>query len=118
MNPHSQNLHRLLQDIVPATETELGPDRDALFNMVRRERARRRRDRVMLAAGITVFLGVLVLFRPVPHAPDPVVAAAPGLAPLVIHEVDDQQLLALMQDTPAALMEGPNGERTLLVLQQ
>jgi hypothetical protein len=51
------------------------------------------------------------------------VAVAPPPSPphassIVIHQVDDQQLLALLQDTPLALMEWPNGDRALMVIEQ
>ncbi|OAI55901.1 hypothetical protein AYO49_05070 [Verrucomicrobiaceae bacterium SCGC AG-212-N21] len=38
--------------------------------------------------------------------------------PLVIQQVNDEQLLTLLQDTPAAIMVWPDGRRTLLVLDQ
>jgi hypothetical protein len=65
-------------------------------------------------------MGLVLLLKtagPADQEPVPTTQAPPAVAPLVVKQVDDAQLLLILQDTPAALMEWPNGERTLLVVQ-
>jgi|SRR6187551_1839787 hypothetical protein len=118
MNPHSQNLQELLDDVVPASGLEIGPDRAALRAMVRQERSRRHRARAMFAAVSIACAAMLLFWRPASRETVPVSVGPPVAAPLVIHQVDDQQLLVLLKGTPAALMEWPDGQRTLLVMER
>jgi hypothetical protein len=127
MKPDPMNLQTLLDDLLPDAS---GLDRAALLTMVREEHARRRRRRILAAASGTAALILLPLLAWRPHRqesspliaapvpPAPVMAPAPPAPSIVIQEVDDRQFLALLQDAPAALMEWPNGERTLLVMQR
>jgi hypothetical protein len=117
MNPHSQNLQELLDDVVPAAGADIGPDRTALMVMVRREHSRRRRARVMFAAVSVAFAAMLLIWQSAPWKSALVPAKPPVSVPIVIHQVDDQQLLVLLKGTPAALMEWPDGQRTLLVME-
>jgi hypothetical protein len=117
MNAHSGKLQELLDDVVPASADGIGPDRAALTAMVRRERSRRNHARGMCAAALIAFAGVLLFWRLGPRETAPVPAGRPAAAPIVIHQVDDQQLLVLLKGTPAALMEWPDGQRTLLVME-
>lgn len=123
MNSDPNHLRTLLEDVLPPSAS-CGPDRAAVLKMVRRERALRRCRRAVLSAGCAVLALALLAFWPAPSSSPqaPVAVAAlpsPPRAPsIVIHEVNDQQLLALLQDTPVALMEWPNGERALMVIEQ
>lgn len=114
MNPASQKLQHLLDDVMPTGGERCGPNRAALLAMVQRERSRRRRFRMASSVAAIAALALLFLWQPVPVEEPAVVTDSP--APLVIKQVNDQQLMALLQDTPAALMEWPDGSRTLLVV--
>ncbi len=129
MNSKKKSMQRLLDDVVvPETDYgHLGPNRSAMLEMVSRERARRRRTKTILgaAAGAGACAVVASLFMwpfHSPHQPSPtesVVHAAPSPPrPITIHEVNDKELLELLKDTPVALMEWPDGKRTLLVMER
>jgi hypothetical protein len=127
MNPKQKSMQRLLDDVViPESDCgHLGPDRSVILEMVSHERMRRRRTRRCLgvAAGAGICAVAALLFiqpSPLPHETSvvrPKVQTAPApLPPLTIREVDDKQLLELLKDSPVALMEWPDGKRTLLVM--
>lgn len=114
MKPDSDSLDELLDELMPA-EGRLR--RDDLLALVRHERRRRQRRRVLMLA-LPLVLAAAWFGVPRPGAPEP--QAAPHVAaaskPLTIERVNDEQLLALLEGTPAALMHWPDGRRTLLVL--
>jgi hypothetical protein len=87
--------------------------------MLRNDRQRRRRlhRSGALLAIITVAL-VSLRWSNQPPTVAPVVQAPVKPTPVVIHRVNDEQLFALLQGTPAALMELPNGGRRLLLIEQ
>lgn len=87
--------------------------------MLRNERQRRRRLRggAAVLAIITVAL-VSQRWNNQPPAVAPVAQAPVEPAPIVIHRVNDEQLFALLEGTPIALMELPNGDRRLLVIEK
>jgi hypothetical protein len=138
MNHSRKELHELLDEVLPHDGSACGPDRAAVLHMVSEQRARRRRHRTMGAALAAAAAACLINFAPgwlprggslarhtaappasmssIPAAQPAMPQALPGPSRVVIQEVDDQQLLALLQDTPAALMVWPNGRRTLLVV--
>jgi hypothetical protein len=145
MNPPRKELQELLEHVLPQDAPACGPDRATILRMVREEGARRRQRRGIFAALAAVAAAGLInlapgwrssegaIEKPAAAAPAPattntntIAEAAPvvpvhapsGPSPVVIHEVDDQQFLALLQDTPAALMVWPNGQRTLLVVER
>lgn len=120
MKPPSDKdpLHALLDDVVPSEGEHCGPARSDLLAMVRRERMCRRQVRVVLGSTCALLLVFGILWRPDVSVESPPSQAitAPATRPVVIQEVDDRQLLSLLKDTPAALMEWPDGQRTLLVV--
>ena len=87
--------------------------------MLRNERQRRRRlhSGAALLAIITVAL-ISLRWNNQPAVVAPVVQAPVNPAPIVIHRVNDEELFALLQGTPIALMELPNGGSRLLVIEQ
>lgn len=120
-------MQRLLDDVVtPESDCgHLGPNRATILEMVSHEQGRRRRTRRCLgaAAGVGFCAMLALLFiRPSPLPQETstmlsTVQTAPSPPPpLTIREVDDKQLLELLKGTPAALMEWPDGKRTLLVM--
>jgi hypothetical protein len=118
MNPDDEKLRALLNDLLPTAAGEYGPARAQVLEMARHERSRRRRARVIVkgfTAATFLLAGIASwCFRPTPSlAP---IATASDSQPVLIQSVDDDELFALLQSTPSALMEWPNGERTLLVV--
>jgi hypothetical protein len=129
MNSKQKTMQRLLDDVVtPESDCgHLGPNRSTILEMVSREQTRRRRTKTMLgtaaSAGACAAVALLLMRQPVPpQQPFPAkstVDIAPSPAPpITIHEVNDRELLELLKDTPVALMEWPDGKRTLLVMER
>ena len=142
MNQNKTTLRELLDDLLPPSDEYHGPDRAQVLALLRSERVRRRRQHAgaALAAFAMLMLGSLLWKSPSTTVPSPVAAtvrqparvADSGAldttssvaatirqpAPLVIEHVNDEQLMTLLQGTPSALMEWPNGDRTLLVLKR
>ncbi|MEZ0276149.1 MAG: hypothetical protein ACAH88_14675 [Roseimicrobium sp.] len=126
MNPEEKKLQHLLDDVVPpiAEDAAWGPERSAIVAMVGRERARRKRMRIRVAAwcgSVAVLAALLSTWQPGPPQEKSIVAAppVPPSAPAItIHQVDDKELLVLLKDAPVALMEWPDGRRTLLVVER
>ena len=85
--------------------------------MLRHERQRRRRLRggAALLAIITVAL-VSLRWNNQPPAVTPVAQAPVEPVPIEIYHINDEQLFALLEGTPAALMKLPSGDSTLLVI--
>jgi hypothetical protein len=50
---------------------------------------------------------------PVPSAP---IAVKPSVSPPIVERVDDEHMLALLDETPSALVRWPDGRRSLLLL--
>jgi hypothetical protein len=86
--------------------------------MVRQERSRRHRAYAAFAAVAMASAVMLMLWQPVARKAVSAAASPPVPRPIVIDEVNDQQFLALLNGTPAALMEWPDGQRTLLVVER
>ena len=141
MNPNKTTLRALLHDLLPASDEYPGPDRSQVLGLLRSERLRRRRQQAGAALAALAILSLWLLLgknlsRTVPSPlaatagqPAPVAdSGGPGRAlpveatrkpaPLVIEHVNDEQLITLLQGTPSALLEWPNGNRTLLVLKR
>lgn len=119
-NPdHDELLHELL-DESPAR----GPSADAVLNLVRAEKSRRRRHRTV-ATGV-VGIAALALSATLllnPSQPEQVaqhVAPTPPAEPFAVKRVTDEEFLELLaqQDQPVALAKLPNGERRLLMVSQ
>lgn len=127
MNSKQESLQRLLDDVVtPESDCgQLGPNRSTILEMVNHERTRRSRMRRCLGtaagAGVCVLLALLFMQQSSPPQELSVMTQTVHTAPsphppLTIREVDDKQLLELLKGTPVALMEWPDGKRTLLVM--
>jgi hypothetical protein len=127
MKPQKTDLHDLLDEILPAPGAPVGPTRVQVLGMVQqRRRARRRRFRAGMISALLLFFGLAAgALRIWPHSSPwglplvahdaPEVKVKPGI--VVVKEIDDEHFLALFGDTPVAVMEWPNGDRTLLVVQ-
>ena len=129
MNPKQKSLQRLLDDVVVSEAgcEHLGPTRSALLEIVSQERTRRKHTRLALgtAVGASVCALVALLFLQRhdlpqrPSSPPQIVQTTPPPSDsLTIHEIDDKELLELLKGTPVALMEWPDGKRTLLVMER
>src|SRR6185436_15129222 len=114
--PDSNSRHPLLEEVLPTAGDLMGPHASDVLKMVRDERMRRRRPRLIIPAAVVAFAGTWLFLRSAAK-PEISQVAAPVPPPIIIREVDDHQFLALLQDTPAALLEWPNGERTLLLVE-
>lgn len=118
MNTDPEKLRALLDDVLPSSSKHCGPASADVLNMVRHERQRRlrRHSRVGLLMFVLLAAGA-VLWNREPPTLAPVVQAPLNPAPMVIHHINDEQLFALLEGTPAALMKLPNGDSRLLVIE-
>jgi hypothetical protein len=117
MNPNKTKLRALLDDVLPASGEHHGPSRTQVLDMLHRERVRRRRWHTGTALVAIITLLLLPLLWKNHHTSSTTVAvAAKEPARITIEHVNDEQLLALLHGTPAALVEWPNGDRTLLLV--
>ena len=119
MKTDPETLRALLDEVLPASSEHCGPSSAAVLNMLRHERQRRRRrhSSAALLAIIVVAAGAVV-WNHQPPAVAPVAQAPVKPAPTVINRVNDEQLFALLEGMPAALMKLPNGDSRLLVIEQ
>ena len=87
--------------------------------MLRHQRQVRRHLRAgaALLAMIGVIAGALLSKREPPVAP-PMAEAPLTPAPLVIRSVNDEELFALLQGAPSALLKLPNGDSRLLIIDE
>lgn len=119
MNSDPEKFRALLYDVLPSPSEHCGPSKAEVLSMLRNERQRRRRLHTGAALlAIIVVAGGAVLWNQQPPAVAPVAQTPVKPAPLVIHRVNDEQLFALLEGMPAALMKMPNGDSTLLVIEQ
>jgi hypothetical protein len=108
----------LLDEVLMTPGDRVGPSRTDLLEMVRHENSRRRRVRAAFSLGAAATAFALAFAWPHNRHTELSTIDTPLPRPgIVINHVDDQQLLTLLKDTPVALMEWPNGERTLLVIE-
>lgn len=123
MKAKHDKLRPLLDEVMPDDAVPAGPDCAAVLGMVREERMRRVLRRMMGVSAVAV-MGLLTYasFYLNPSVPVQVevvraVPEKPILPP--VQRINDDELLALLQDagTASALMEWPNGERTLLIVE-
>ena len=119
MNADPEKLRTLLNDVLPSSSERCGPSSSEVLSILRHERQRRRwlQNSVALLAMAAVAGGAL-LWNNKPAVEVPVVQVPFKPAPIVIHRVNDEELFALLKGTPVALMEQPDGRRTLLVIEQ
>ena len=118
MNSHDDNLRELLEEVVPAAVENCGPTSAAVIQMVRREQTRRRRVRILTAVASVLLAGGAYFAMPRHPAAKPEIAATDSQPRVVFKSIGDEELFALLKTTPAALMEWPNGDRTLLVVSE
>src|SRR5437899_1446089 len=119
MNPNKRNLQALLDDVLPSAGEHCGPSSADVSAMLRCERHRRRRSRaVAVGLALTALVSGSLQWRNERTTWPPFVPAPAKPASIVVQEVNDEQLLALLHAMPVALMEWPNGERTLLIVEQ
>jgi len=117
MNPNQTKFRALLDEVLPASSEQHGPNRAEVLGMLHSERARRRRWHAGTAlVAIAALLLVPWLWKDHPSSNTSAGPAAKTPVRLTIEHVNDEQLLALLHGTPAALVEWPNGDRTLLVV--
>ena len=117
MKSNPRDLQRLLEKVLSEPGDGCGPSRDELLELVRHEHSSRRHLRT--ASCVAAFVGVVAIAVAWPHGRQggQTTTVLPLSSPgIVINHVDDEQLMALLKDTPVALMEWPNGERTVLVI--
>jgi len=119
MNRQQNKLRALLDDVLPVSAEDCGPSSGDVLDLLRGERQRRRRLHVG-AAALTIVGALLIAL---PRHQEPRVPALMELAPasptsVVIRNVNDEQLFALLDGTPTALMESPNGHRTLFIIER
>lgn len=123
MKPNDDQWQSLLNDVLPTNAATAGPNDIELLAMVRTEQARRLRQRAMLSTAAIMLLGLLTFIatsgpRETPARVE-VAAAAPSVPALPsVQKVNDEELLALLKGTPAALMEWPDGKKTLLIVER
>ena len=119
MNSDPEKLRALLDEVLPSSSAHCGPSGSEVLSMLRNERLRRRRllNGAALLALSAVAAGSLI-WNDEPTAMVPVAQVPAKPASIVIHSVNDEQLFALLQGTPAALLKLPNGDRKLLVIEQ
>ena len=119
MNSDPDKLRTLLDDVLPASGERCGPSGTEVLSILRNERQHRRRLQCG-AALLALITLALVSFHWNNQPPAVTSVAQPPIkpAPIVIHRVNDEELFSLLQETPIALMELPNGDRRLLVIEQ
>lgn len=119
MKPNSDKFRNLLHEVLPFTANYCGPtfaDVQHLVHEERRRRSRLRANTVILAA-LAVLLSAVFWRDSAPKSP-PAALGVSKPASVVIRQVNDEQLFALLKDTPAALIKSPDGTSRLLVLDQ
>ena len=126
MKPNSDPRHELLEDLFsPAENEENLPIEEVLGVIQRGKQTRARRRRVMALAGFGIVLvsaisGVWMSRPEVPAAsfaqitPSTVAPVQPDLPR--VERVSDQGALALLDSTPSAVIEWPDGRRTLMMV--
>lgn len=114
MKSDFEKLNTLLDEVLPPALDSCGLTCAELLNLVRRE-GRRRRSRTAWMAAMALILTALLWKNAMPSK-DCLVQTPSKPVPLVIREVNDKQLFALLEDTPAALVSLPDGSSRLLIL--
>jgi hypothetical protein len=129
MKPTNHDHHELLEDIFAPETSPSAVSAEEVLRLVQRAREAQHRRR-RLAATAALFLAAAVwasIFlpsrspnssRPTTNVPAPSAPIAPpsSITPPTVEHVDDDRMLALLDETPAALVRWPDGRRTLLLL--
>ena len=114
MKSNSEKLSTLLDEVLPPALDHCGPASGELLRIVRSE-GRRRRSCTAWVAAMALILTVVLWKYEMPTKTS-LVQTPSKPAPLAIREVNDEQLFALLEDTPAALVSLPDGTHRLLIL--
>ncbi len=116
MNAHDNDLRPLLDEIIPPAGEQCGPDRGTVIGWAKQARRQRIRARAIVTSAAIVAAMGFVLPPSSKNQPLAVSTPPPSPPPLMIEHINDAQLFSLLEGKPIALMEWPNGERTLLML--
>lgn len=123
MKAKHDKIRPLLDEVMPDDAVPAGPDCAAVLGMVHEERTRRVQRRMMGVSAVAV-MGLLTyasfyLNPSVPLQVEVVRAVPEKLVLPPVQRINDDELLALLNGagTPSALVEWPNGERTLLIVE-
>jgi hypothetical protein len=120
MNSPEDKFRLLMDDVLPPSGGDCGPSRANVMEMLRDELQRRRswRVRVAVLGVILAATSVALPWRTRSDAPTPVAQVEVRPSSVTIREVNDEQLLTLLRGTPTALMEWPDGDRTLFLIER
>jgi hypothetical protein len=126
MNPINDPRRELLEEVFPPSTHSDSPSLASVLDSIRRERRSRAQRRCALAATACAAVTLFVLssmwtsHTPQPDASSARMVAAPGARSqpeaVKVERVDDRGVLDRLDSTPSALIEWPDGRRTLMVL--
>ena len=132
MKPNDDELRELLEDVLLPEDADEGASLRVVLDLIRSAREARLRRRRRVASGIAgvAIIGCLALFasprsriEPAPDvarivraADQPVSRPAEPITPPSIQRVDDDGMLAMLDDRPTAIVSWPDGRRSLLML--
>lgn len=118
MNTDPEKLRVLLDDVLPASSAHCGPSSAALLSILRNERQRRHRLHAGAALLAVIAVAAVALWQNEPTVVAPVADTPVNPEPITIRRVNDEELFALLQGTPTAVMKLPDGGRRLLVISE
>jgi len=129
MKPTNHRSRELLEDIFAPKNSSSAVSAEQVLQLVQHaQEAQQRRRRLSAAAAlflVAAVWAVTLLPRqssnssrvttniPVPSAP---IASVSSITPPTVEHVDDEHMLDLLDETPAALVYWPDGRRSLLLL--
>jgi len=126
MKPINDPRHELLEDLFSPSENEETFPIEKVLGIIRQEKQtchRRRRAMMPAACGLALVAAVFGVWnsRPQELGRSLVQVSARPIAPFqadfpVVERVSDQGALDLLDSTPSAVIEWPDGRRTLMVL--
>lgn len=118
MNSDPEKFRGLLDDLLPASSEHCGPSSAEVLTMLRHERQRQSCQRTGIALLSVLALATSALLWHHERASQPTITQAPVKPQsIVIQTVNDEQLLALLEGTPAALMKLPDGTSELFIIE-
>jgi len=126
MKPNNDPRHELLEDLFSPSEKEETLPIEEVLGVIRQgkqNRHRRRRAMALAACGLALVAAVFGVWvsRPQELGRSLVQVSASPIAPTqadfpVVERVSDQGALDLLDSTPSAVIEWPDGRRTLMML--
>jgi len=119
--------HPLLDALSRDAQSDCAPTLDLVLALVRAERSRRAHLRTGALAAVAAFvIAALWIMRPVAPQPATAKVAASAAVEIIsppvtarassIQHVSDEELLDLLGNTPAALVQLPDGRQRLMLL--